>query len=244
MFTPYERPAQLTAGAVEASATARAAAAQTHDGQPQQAVDRTVDRQGMAPHRAVERPPACPVVVTAETESSRQESTESSASSVKPEPDDGARVKTERVKAEAEAYGPSKAFRSAVEQLQQARAAASASVPPSAPEDGASRAVSAVKPEEGAPPAPSESFVEAFNRVRGVSRSDGPTSAGECRLDGMCTRDAATEWRVGLRPTASPTMKEDPGAPPPPSEAFIAAFQSVRGMSIGSDAFVWCSPGY
>ena len=163
-------------------------------------------------------------MVATETASLRQESTESSAPSVKPEPADGAPVKTEHVKAEAEAYGPSKAFRSAVEQLQQARAAASASVPPSAPEDGASRAGSAVKPEEGALPAPSESFVEAYNRVRGVSRSDGPTSAGECRLDGMCTRDAATEWRVGLRPAASPTMKEDPGAPPPPSEAFIAAF--------------------
>lgn len=85
--------------------------------------------------------------------------------------EDGARVKMETIKSEPEPYGPSKPFRSAVEQLQQSRAS----------HDGRSATLSSeslgpdgVKSEEEPPRGPSEAFVTAFHNVRSGEEHEQP----------------------------------------------------------------------
>ncbi|KAI0356553.1 hypothetical protein OH77DRAFT_1423483 [Trametes cingulata] len=133
----------------------------------------------------------------------RSESLDARAS-VKREPPDS-QVKAESggpvVKHEPEPYGPSKSFRNAVERLQQARRNS---------EGGSSRPVAPTPPavKEEAPPAPSPSFVEAFQRIRG--------------------RPAELE--------EGPRIKQDASEKPvpSPSESFKAAFERIRGIGAAS----------
>ncbi|OSC98727.1 hypothetical protein PYCCODRAFT_1439044 [Trametes coccinea BRFM310] len=151
LFEPYQHPSQLTSSTVERAQERPADDApsgQQHDGQPA-----TTKLGKMDPYE--QETNALRALRADLNDKSSVVKREPGEVRVKPDPESG----STGVKQEPDVYGPSKAFRSTVERLQQARAHLEQATH-NKPED--------VKPAlvDDMPAPPSAAFVEAFNRVR------------------------------------------------------------------------------
>ena len=133
--------------------------------------------------------------------------------------EDSVRVKLEP---EPAPYGPSKSFRSAIEQLQQSRASrnrqsTTLSNEPLWP-NGA-------KPEEEHRRGPSDAFIAAFQTVRGAERHEQPVSASERNSSAVCPQQPDSPSRIAVTAKVKDEMEETPYQP---SSAFVTAVQGLR----------------
>ncbi|KAI0722187.1 hypothetical protein C8T65DRAFT_628528 [Cerioporus squamosus] len=188
LFAPYQHPSQLTADTVS-NAEARHGVELQAEQQEQS--------QGLLLNKLGKTDP-----YDKDAHALRSLRQPSSTADVQP------RIKTEShnapAKEEPALYGPSKSFRSAIEELQQARSM-NTFQPLQATEHSATNGEVTPKREDSHS-VPSESFVAAFNEIRHGHRSEN------------AERSEATR------------AKMDPDLPPPPSESFVTAFNSIRGM--------------
>ncbi|RPD80641.1 hypothetical protein L226DRAFT_608005 [Lentinus tigrinus ALCF2SS1-7] len=193
-FTPYQHPSQLTSNTVNNAVDSHEEERQAEQWQRSHGPPTTDKLSQRDPFE--------------EEAHALQSLRHSSTTDVKP------RIKTESqnaaVKQEQEPYAPSRTFRTAIEELQQARSM-NAQDPSQLPIDQSTLNGDIHPKREDIPSGPSESFIAAFNDIR---RGNPSESANEGRSE-------------------APRAKPDPDLPPAPSDSFAAAFSSIRGTHNG-----------